>query len=197
MPRDLTEPRTYGNSGNRWWVGMNIGETGGQRTIFGTPSLNVLRPGGYESLPSGNAADDAQFAKAAKVNKGSRKPETISIENIKWFNIQGPFTSQAAADKAIPAIQKANPAPGVLGQIAKDNNGNPVGAAAKAAEAAGSAVSSMEGFFSSLGDVNLWIRVAKVAVGSIILIVGLVKLTGADQRAPGIVKKAVTVAPFL
>ena len=176
---------------------MNIGETGGQRTIFGTPSLNILRPSGYESLPSGNAKDDAQFAKAAKANKGSRKPDTISVENIKWFNIQGPFASQAAADKAIPAIQKANPAPGVIGQIAKDNNGNPVGAAAKAAEAAGSAVSSMEGFFSSLGDINLWIRVGKVAVGGIILIVGLVKLTGADHKASGIVKKAVTVAPFL
>ena len=188
---------TYGSNGNRWWVGMNIGETGGQRTVFGTPSLNVLRPSGYESLPSGNAKDDAQFAKAAKANKNSKKPGTISVENIQWFNIQGPYTNQAHADKAIPAIQKANPAPGVIGQIAKDNNGNPVGAAAKAAEAAGSAVSSMEGFFSSLGDINLWVRVAKVAVGSIILIVGLVKLTGADQKAGSIVKKAVTVAPFL
>ena len=190
-------PNVYGSGGNRWWVGMNIGETGGQRTVFGTPSLNILRPSGYESLPSGNAKDDTQFAKAAKANKGSKKPETISVENIKWFNIQGPFTTQAAADKAIPAIRKANPAPGVLGQVAKDNNGNPVGAAAKAAQDAGSAISTLDGFLSSLGDANLWIRVAKVAVGSIILIVGLVKLTGADQRAPDIVKKAVTVAPFL
>ena len=193
-------PHTYGNNGNRWWVGMNIGETGSNQTIFGTPSLGALSPftpSGYESLPSGNARDDALFAKAAKANKGSRKPNTISVENIEWFNIQGPFANQAAADKAIPAVQKANPAPGIVGQIAKDNNSNPVGAAAKAAESAGSALSSLEGFFSALGDINLWVRVAKVAVGSIILIVGLVKLTGADRKAPGIVKKAVTVAPFL
>ena len=193
-------PHTYGNSGNRWWVGMNIGETGSNQTIFGTPSLGALNPfspSGYESLPSGNAKDDAQFAKAAKVNKGSRKPETISVENIEWFNIQGPFTTQAEADKAIPAIRKANPAPGVLGQVAKDNNSNPVGKAAKAAQDAGSAFTSLDSFFSSLGDPNLWIRVAKVAVGGIILIVGLAKLTGADNKIGGIVKKTVSAAPLL
>lgn len=188
---------TYGNSGNRWWVGMNIGETGSQRTIFGTPSVNILRPSGYESLPSGNAKDDAQFAKAAKANKGSKKPSTISVENIQWFNIQGPFATQAKADAAIPAIQKANPAPGVLGQVAKDNGSNALGKAAKAVQDAGSALSSLDSFIGALGDINLWVRVAKVVVGSIILIVGLAKLTGADQKAGGIVKKAVTVAPFL
>lgn len=190
----------YGNDGNRWWAGMNVGETGSQSTIFGTPSiaaLNPFSPSGYESLPSGNAADDAKFAAAARKNKHSNAPVTISVENVEWFNIQGPFTTQAAANTAIPAIQKANPAPGVLGQTERDNAGNPVGNAAKAAEDAASAITSVEGFLSTLGDRNLWIRVTKILVGGVILIVGLAKLTGADNKVGGIVKKAVTVAPLL
>lgn len=191
---------TYGSNGNRWWVGMNIGETGSNQTIFGTPSLgamNPFSPSGYESLPSGNAKDDAQFAAAAKKNKGSKKPETISVENIEWYNIQGPFTTQAAADKALPDIQAANPAPGVIGQVARDNKNNALGKAAQAAQDAGSAFSSLDNFLAALGNVNLWIRVAKVAVGGVILIVGLAKLTGADGKIGGVVKKAVTVAPLL
>lgn len=189
-------PNTYGDSGNRWWVGLNVGEGGSQKTVFGTPSISALNPftpSGYESLPSGNAADDAQFAAAAKHNKGSTNPSTISVENIEWFNIQGPYTSQAAAQAAIPAITKANPAPGVLGQVAKDNSSNPLGAAANAA----TDISSTVGFLSTLGEANTWIRVAKVVAGGLILIVGLLKLTGADKAIGGAAAKAVKVAPLL
>lgn len=187
---------TYGNNGNRWWVGLNVGEGGSNQTIFGTPSIsavNPFSPSGYESLPSGNAADDAKFTAAAAKNKGSKNPETISVENIEWFNIQGPFTTQAAANAAIPAIQKANPAPGVLGQAAKDNASNPVGAVANAA----SKITSLSDFLSVLGEPDLWIRVAKVIAGGLILIVGLLKLTGTDKTIGGIAAKAVKVAPLL
>jgi hypothetical protein len=190
---------TYGNGGNRWWIGQNVGETGSQSTIFRTPSLSALNPGvptGYESLPSGNAADDAQFAAAAAKNKGSKSPNTISVQNVEWYNIQGPYTTQAAANAAIPAIQAATPAKGTAGQVADDNNSNPVGAIAGAAANAESDVSSIEGFLSGLTSANLWIRVAKVTVGSIILIVGLVKLTGVASNN-GIAKKALEIAPLL
>lgn len=53
------------------------------------------------------------------------------------------------------------------------------------------------GFLGILTTQNLWIRVAKVAIGGTILIVGLAKLTGADQQIGGIVKTAVTKAPLL
>lgn len=187
---------TYGDSGNRWWVGMNVGEGGSQKTVFGTPSLSALNPftpSGYESLPSGNASDDKLFAAAASKNKGSTNPNTISVENIEWFNIQGPYTTQAAANAAIPAIEKANPAPGVLGQVAKDNSSNPLGAAANVA----SDISSTAGFLSTLGEANTWIRIAKVVAGGMILIVGLLKLTGADKAIGGVAAKAVKVAPLL
>lgn len=187
---------TYGNNGNRWWVGLNVGEGGSQKTIFGTPSISALNPftpSGYESLPSGNASDDAKFAAAAAKNKGSTNPTTISVENVNWFNIQGPFTTQSAANAAIPAIQQANPAPGVVGQVAKDNASNPLGAAANAA----TDISSTTGFLSTLGEPNLWIRIVKVVAGGLILIVGLLKLTGSDKAIGGVAAKAVRVAPLL
>jgi len=194
----------YGDGGNRWWVGQNIGEGGSQKTILGTPSLGALNPfspSGYQSLPSGNAADDAKFAAAAKKNKGSTNPNTISVENIQWFNIQGPYTTQPLANAAIPAIQKANPSPGVLGQVAKDNSSNPLGAAANiasdATQAGSTAIGTVENFLQGLTSRNLWIRVAKITIGGAILIVGLAKLTGADKAVGGLASKAVKVAPLL
>jgi len=59
------------------------------------------------------------------------------------------------------------------------------------------AISSVEDFLQGLTSANLWIRVAKVTVGGVILIVGLVKLTGVDKAAGGIAAKAVKVAPLL
>lgn len=59
------------------------------------------------------------------------------------------------------------------------------------------AITSVTGFLSALGDLNLWIRVAKVVAGGIILIVGLAKLTGADKAIGGVAAKAVKVAPLL
>lgn len=185
-------PNKYGNNGNRWWVGQNVGETGSQKTLLGGASIVqplTSKPSGYESLPSGNAGDDAQFAAAAKNNKKNSKPNTISVQNIKWFNIQGPFTTQDAANAAIPGIQKGAPAEGAVKQEAGAGNG-PVSKGA-------AAISSAEGLESALGNATLWIRVAKVAVGGAILLVGLAKLTGADKAIGGVASKAVKVAPFL
>jgi hypothetical protein len=186
----------YGNGGNRWWVGLNIGETGSQSTIFGTPSiasLNPFTPSGYESLPSGNASDDAQFAKAAIADK-SGSPVTISVENINWYNIQGPYSTQAAANAAIPAIEKAHPALGVLGQVAKDNASNPLGTAAGLA---GGILNGFSAVISGLSGKNILVRAAKMIIGGVILILGLLKLTGADQSVKGVTAKAVHAAPFL
>jgi hypothetical protein len=184
---------TYGDTGNRWWAGMNVGEGGGNQTIFGTASISALNPfapSGYQPLPSGNAADDAQFAAAAKTNKGNASPNTISVRQVNWYNIQGPFTTKAAANAAIPAIQKANPSPGVLGQVQKDNRNNPVGAAIKG-------ITSLSDFLNVLGQPNTWLRIVKIIAGGIIMTVGIMKLTGADKAAGGFAAKAVKVAPLL
>lgn len=173
---------TYGDKGNRWWVGLNV--TSGILDVSG-----YFKPSGYESLPSGNAKDDAQFAAAAKHN-ATQKPNVISVENVLWFNINGPYQTQAEANKAIPAIQKANPAPGEFQQITA---GGPTGAA----KGGGINPNALFGFLSDLTDKNTWVRVAKVVIGSAMLIVGIAKLTGADQKAGSIAAKAVKAAPLL
>jgi len=57
--------------------------------------------------------------------------------------------------------------------------------------------SGLASFLADLTTANLWIRIAKVAIGGTIVIVGLAKLTGADQKAGSIAAKAVKVAPLL
>ncbi len=185
---------TYGNSGNRWWVGENIGETGSQSTVFGTPSLaalNPFTPSGYESLPSGNATDDALFAAAAAKNKGNPKPGTVNVENVNWFNIQGPYTTQAAANAAIPAIEKAVPSAGVLAQAAHDNASNPLGSGLSFA---GTILNGFTAAIGGLSGTNILIRGAKMILWSVIMLIGLAKMTGLTQ---GIAGKAVKLAPLL
>lgn len=80
----------------------------------------------------------------------------------------------------------------INGQVG--NAKNPV---TQAANATASAISSVVDFLKGFASGNLWIRVVKVMAGGAMVIVGLVKLTGLDARAPGVVRTAVKVAPLL
>lgn len=168
---------TYGAKGNRWWVGLNVASD--QRDVFGISTW--LSPNGYESLPSGNAADDKQFAAAAAKDKGAANPVTISVEGVSWYNINGPYASQKAANAAIAAIAKAHPAPGYISQV--------VDAATDQAESANSAV-ALTNFLADLTFAGTWVRVAKVVIGGVLVIVGLAKLTGTTEVVVGAAKKS-------
>lgn len=50
-------------------------------------------------------------------------------------------------------------------------------------------VSQIGDFFGALGQSNTWIRVAKVLVGGVLLIVGLVHITGAAGATANIARK--------
>ena len=166
---------TYGDGGNRWWVGLNVGSD--QSTILGVSS--ILSPVGYESLPSGNAADDAKFAAAAKKDAVSpSSPVTISVENVSWFNIHGPYPTQKAADAALPAIAKANPAPGELSQLYDAATSKPQS----------NNVAGLANLIGELTSSGTWIRVAKVIIGGVLVIVGVAKLTGAGKVIEDVVK---------
>lgn len=59
------------------------------------------------------------------------------------------------------------------------------------------AIATLGGFLRGLTSASLWIRVVKVIAGGVILTVGLVKMTGFDQKAGGVAAKAVKLAPLL
>lgn len=120
---------------------------------------------------------------------------TVTSANITGLVsiVGGPYPSQAAAtavangDKntttGVPGTGKK---PGVSTSTVNSSNGhlpNPL--------------SALESLLGDLTSANLWIRVAKVIAGGVILTVGLIKLTGADKTAGGIAAKAVKVAPLL
>jgi hypothetical protein len=150
-----------------WWVGLNVGSD--QSTVFGTSSL--FSPVGYESLPSGNAIDNAQFTAAALKNKGSSNPVTITVEGVKWFNIQGPYPSQAAANAAIPAIQSAHPAPGEASQLTDAATGQP-----QSSNSLGG-LADIGDFFHRITEAATWERVGEVAAGLILLYIGIRAVT--------------------
>jgi hypothetical protein len=172
----------YGGKGNRWWVGLNVGSD--QRDVFGLSTF--ASPAGYESLPSGSAADDAKFAAAAVKDKGSPSPVTISVENVSWFNINGPYTTQAQANAAIPAIQKAHPAPGEISQAVDAATGQPQSS---------NSAAGLTAFLGELSDSGTWIRVAKVIIGGVLVIVGLAKLTGVGSEAATVATAAAKSVP--
>jgi hypothetical protein len=58
------------------------------------------------------------------------------------------------------------------------------------------AAAAANSFLQSLSSANLWIRVAKIAIGGVLLIVGAAKLTGADKGV-AVLGKAVAKAPLL
>lgn len=87
------------------------------------------------------------------------------------------------------------------GQAARKVGDTPIGHAAGAVDntvsAAEAAIKSVPDFLQGLTSANLWIRVAKITIGGVILIVGLMKLTGTDKAVGGFAAKAVKVAPLL
>lgn len=51
-------------------------------------------------------------------------------------------------------------------------------------------VTNYLGFLQGLTSANLWVRVAKVAIGGALLLIGLAKMTGFDNAVSDVAKKA-------
>jgi hypothetical protein len=51
------------------------------------------------------------------------------------------------------------------------------------------ALAAIGAFFGNLSQANTWIRVGKVVVGGLLLVLGLVHITGVDSAAASVVKK--------
>ena len=121
------------------------------------------------SYPAGsaawNAANSGQIVQGAEGNTGNPQ---VSEQLVKW---QGPFATQAQAKAA------ANP---------QQQSPNPANDAVNAAQ---NATGSLGSLISALTSSNTWIRVVKVVIGGVLLIVGLVHITGVSGTAADVARK--------
>jgi len=88
---------------------------------------------------------------------------------------------------------------GDVGTGSVSNQGTRSGTAVGGASAGAKAENALKDIISlgGISGTNLAIRLAKVAIGGILLIVGMAELTGATKHLPGVVKTAVKAAPLL
>jgi hypothetical protein len=68
------------------------------------------------------------------------------------------------------------------------------GSAASTASNTLSGLDAIGAFFNKLGEANTWLRIIKVVIGGVLVISGLVHLTGIDKTALGVASKAVIPA---
>jgi hypothetical protein len=123
-----------------------------------------------------NPVSEADFlADEARLHTGTGWHEYSSIAEM---------NAAIAANKWPAATTSINPAK-VLGGSAQS-------AAKSVAQSTG--LGSVTDFLTGLTSANLWIRVAKVAIGGVLLIVGLAKLTGLDNK---VTNAAIKAAPLL
>ncbi len=160
----------------RWYVAYNTAQSTSLGSQLNGGNINPDTPSGYESLPAGDAADNAQFAAAAAATKLHAFPAgqgpTISVENIKWANVNGPYATQAQANAAIPAIQKAEPAPSA-GTEASSNLLTLGGAVTDPLNY----LEDVGDFFHRLTEAAFWERAGEVLLGGILLYIGIRALT--------------------
>jgi len=115
-----------------------------------------------------------------------------------WQVVMGPFPTEAAAKAAHP--------PAGLSAVLTAAQ---LGATVAAGAAIGSGptlpgptvtnpldwLSNIGQFFSALTQPNLWLRVAKVLLGGVMVVAGLIKLTGTDKKVYGIAGMAASRLP--
>lgn len=133
------------------------------------------------SSPAAYLADVTPATSASGFNWYGTKAEALAHPNI----VSNAYTQNNARD----VINAAGSGGLHLG----------TGLASTAQTGASSASSAVNSAFSigGINGTNLAIRLVKVFVGGILLLIGLAKITGMDQKAGSLAAKAVKVAPLL
>jgi hypothetical protein len=127
-----------------------------------------------------------------------RQGDPILAEGLLASGWSGPYNWTKAKQVANNVAERitAGAVSSSTGGLAGTAGASAQQAVAKTANAATSWEQSVANFFQALGSANLWIRVAKVAIGGGLLIVGVSKLTGADKQVATL-GKVVAKAPLL
>lgn len=150
--------------------------------------------------PPGAAGPGAPFPQWTVNTSGWIVAEVVNAqekalaEAATWPNRLIFFTSRSAAEAYVTSQgHKAvtSPAAAAGGQAA-------LNAGSKAAAAVGNPLdwlANIGQFFSALTQPNLWLRVSKVLLGGVLVVAGLIKLTGTDRKVYGIAGMAASKLP--
>lgn len=115
-----------------------------------------------------------------------------------WQVVMGPFPTEAAAKAAHPpaGLSAVLTAAGLAAQVAAQSAlGSEPNLPGPTVSNPLDWLSNIGQFFSALTQPNLWLRVAKVLLGGTLVIAGLIKLTGTDKKAYGVVGMAASRLP--
>lgn len=117
---------------------------------------------------------------------------TVQYQGATWYIFSPTFPTRAEVLAWKPRPGNGPGVPSLPGVSTAVGVGKGVINAAKDAY---SGINAVGHFFSDLTNPQFWVRAGKILIGGVILLIGLVKLTGHEPT--GVVKKAVKVAPFL
>lgn len=123
-----------------------------------------------------------QFASAAAFQKatGSSPAGLVPGETAAGY------PTRAAAQKAADAYNKSGAGKAATGAAPYNDY---VGAGTPGPSNPLKGIDAIGAFFNKLGDRNLWIRVGKVVIGGLLLVIGLVHITGAGGAVAGLARK--------
>jgi hypothetical protein len=155
-------------AGNEWFVMIPPGDAGKSTAQKQLTELVV-------QYASGSAAwKDANAGKVVQGAEGNTGNPQVSEPLIKW---KGPYATEALARGAAKPRQFSP---------------NPVNNAVNAAEqgAAGGALAAVGAFLAKLGQASTWLRIAEVALGVVLVAVGVAKVVPAFTPAQMIAKRA-------
>lgn len=148
--------------------------------------------------PNSNSGPTNSWAQAGALPTGGGTFGVIEIVSIS--SNQGAQPVAGANENPITSTGKkvASKVPVVGGAVTAASDAESAAtAAANAAKDVATGISSLDGFLSTLGEPDTWIRVAKVLLGGTLLVLGLAKITGLEKDAGSLIGKAAKAAPFL
>jgi hypothetical protein len=114
--------------------------------------------------------------------------QTVTSGGVKYKLVIGPEPSKQAVLSAVINDATVSQSPGW--NLLKSAQGAAGNAAKTAENALPSWTDSLTTLLGDLTSKNTYIRVAKVVVGSVLIILGLAKITGADRAAAAAAKGA-------
>lgn len=140
----------------------------------------VITGGGRSAYVSGSGIKVVQAASSA----AAASAVEAQVQGAKVGNVNGPYATQALAEAAQQKDATAQSAGTETTSGGTGTSNNP-----KTNLDISDPLAAIAGFFSALTESSTWIRVAKVITGGMLLIIGLVHITGVDNAAANIARK--------